>query len=249
MVHHRFQAATDPETSVKNGTELLNQLIKDIVAETSAYSTANTEASKDAKFPHQETSLPRVPGSAPISTAAEIFNLPRFIPLLKERIQTLNPYTRMFILQWVYVLSTIPDLELLSFLPDFLEGLLGYLSDPNSDVRTATINVLSEFLKEIKEIVFLQTQQGKLNIRGRKRNHISPVKDTPDNDTQSDQFALPKEAVELDPLQPFKIQVDDQYVPGQGVVLDVCKIADILTPYMNSIGTFASASCSAYCRR
>jgi hypothetical protein len=77
-----------------------------------------------------------------------------------------------------------------------------------------------------------------LNIRGRKRDHDSPAKDTQENDNQSDQFALKKEAVELDPLQPFKIQVDDLYVPGQGVVLDVCKIANILAPYMNSIGIF-----------
>jgi vacuole morphology and inheritance protein 14 len=96
------------------------------------------------------------------------FNLPRFIPLLAERIKTLNPFTRMFLVQWIITLDSVPDLELIAYLPDFLDGLFQYLSDPNIDVRVASLNVLAEFLKEIHDVVEVQREKGVLNIRGKK---------------------------------------------------------------------------------
>jgi hypothetical protein len=51
--------------------------------------------------------------------------------------------------QWIFLLNTVPDLELITYLPEFLDGLFIYLSDPNVDVRTATLNLLAEFLKEV----------------------------------------------------------------------------------------------------
>lgn len=58
------------------------------------------------------------------------------------------------------ILDSIPDLELVSYLPEFLDGLLKYLSDPNPDVKIATENVLNDFLREIKHIARVQAQQG-----------------------------------------------------------------------------------------
>jgi len=94
---------------------------------------------------------------------ATIFSVPRFIPLLSERIRSLNPYTRQFLVQWISVLDSLPDIELVAYLPDYLDGLFSYLSDNNMDVRVATLNVLSEFLREIRQISEIQSHQKKIN--------------------------------------------------------------------------------------
>ncbi len=52
------------------------------------------------------------------------FSLAHFIPLLSERIYVINPFTRSYLVSWITVLDSVPDLELVSFLPDFLDGLL-----------------------------------------------------------------------------------------------------------------------------
>ncbi|KAJ3187622.1 hypothetical protein HK101_009298, partial [Irineochytrium annulatum] len=210
--------AADNESSVKNGAELLDRLIKDIVSERATHyaagegnpelssmggddskstyrspspanSTRSTTAPSaqmsnagttlsppgmDATHPvhPSDPSFPPAPGSTPLLPHMKptTFNLPRFIPLLAERIHTLNPYTRMFLVQWISVLDSVPDLELIGHVPDFLDGLFHYLSDPNVDVRVATLNVLGEFLKEIRDVVELQRERGggALNVKGRK---------------------------------------------------------------------------------
>lgn len=52
------------------------------------------------------------------------FSLARFIPLLSERVYVISPYTRMHLVSWLMVLDSVPDLELVAWLPDFLDGLL-----------------------------------------------------------------------------------------------------------------------------
>ena len=56
----------------------------------------------------------------------------------------------MFLIQWIALLDSIPDLELISYLPEFLGGLIGYLSDPNTDVRVAAAGVVAEFLRQVR---------------------------------------------------------------------------------------------------
>jgi vacuole morphology and inheritance protein 14 len=74
------------------------------------------------------------------------FSLPKFIPLLAERIHAKNPCTRTFLVSWIAVLDSIPDLELVSYLPDFLEGLINLLSDSDRNLRHAISTVLANFL-------------------------------------------------------------------------------------------------------
>jgi len=52
------------------------------------------------------------------------FSLPRFMPLLAERIQVLNSLTRSFLVQWISLLDSVPDLELVTYLPSIFDGLL-----------------------------------------------------------------------------------------------------------------------------
>eukprot|EP00743_Colponemidia_sp_Colp-15_P004953 GILK01005338.1.p1 GENE.GILK01005338.1~~GILK01005338.1.p1 ORF type:complete len:691 (-),score=126.29 GILK01005338.1:140-2212(-) len=105
----------DVDAEVKNGAQLLDRLIKDIVTE------------------------------------CEEFNVTSFIPLLKERIRVINPYIRQLLVSWISVLDSIPDIDLLKFLPDFLTGLFNMLSDTNRDIRQAADACLAEFLREIKK--------------------------------------------------------------------------------------------------
>lgn len=87
------------------------------------------------------------------------FSLPRFIPLLRERIYVVNPFTRTYLVSWLIVLDSVPELELVSYLPDFLDGLLKFLADPIVDIRTTTQNVLADFLKGIREVAEVQQER------------------------------------------------------------------------------------------
>lgn len=86
------------------------------------------------------------------------FSLPRFMPLLYERITVLNPWTRTFLISWLVVLNSVPDLELVSYLPDFLEGLLMYLGDPTYEVRTQTEILLEVLLREVGSVREVQLE-------------------------------------------------------------------------------------------
>lgn len=50
------------------------------------------------------------------------FSIEEFIPLLRERMNVLNPYVRQFLVGWITVLDSVPDIDMLGFLPDFLDG-------------------------------------------------------------------------------------------------------------------------------
>lgn len=70
------------------------------------------------------------------------------------------------------MLDSVPELELITYLPHLLDGLLcelfylspflsdlpcrKYLSDPTEDVRIAAENQLAEFLREIREVTIVR---------------------------------------------------------------------------------------------
>lgn len=138
--------------SVKNGAELLDRLMKDIVADAAATyvsvyqdddsiqaardkatdgaAPAGDEApSKDKKNDAQSNRPTEIDGSTThtydhVAEDRRAFSLERFIPLLTERVYAISPYTRMHLVSWLMVLNTVPDLELVSYLPEFLDGLL-----------------------------------------------------------------------------------------------------------------------------
>ena len=103
----------DSDIDVKNGAQLLDRLIKDLVTE------------------------------------SEQFDVDRFIPLLKERIRIKNPFIRQLLVGWITVLDSVPDIDMLEFLPDYLGGLFDMLSDPNKDIRQQAYAALAELLREL----------------------------------------------------------------------------------------------------
>ncbi|WMV29369.1 hypothetical protein MTR67_022754 [Solanum verrucosum] len=85
-----------------------------------------------------------------IVTESDQFSIEEFIPLLRERMNVLNPYVRQFLVGWITVLDSVPDIDMLGFLPDFLDGLFNMLSDNSHEIRQQADSALSEFLQEIK---------------------------------------------------------------------------------------------------
>ncbi|KAL6947048.1 hypothetical protein ACO0QE_001906 [Hanseniaspora vineae] len=147
---------SDPVSNVKNAASVLDKLIKDIVGEFGARHETVVKNDDLNDLP-PATKTNSVTGEVlqeryEQDTKTLSFSLPKFIPLLQERIYTNNPNTRMFIVSWIQVIASCPDLELITYLPAFLGGLFAYLSDSHRDVRVVTTNLLDLFLQEIKRV-------------------------------------------------------------------------------------------------
>ncbi len=110
----------DVDVDVKNGANLLDRLIKDIVTE------------------------------------SDSFHVDQFLPLLQNYIRRTNPYIRQLIVGWITLLDSVPDISMLDYLPDFLDGLFNMLSDSNREIRQAADSALSDFLRELSSSSVLE---------------------------------------------------------------------------------------------
>lgn len=210
--------------SVKNGAELLDRLIKDIVSESAASYVSILETSSQATDGNEIDEIEDLPTA---------FSLPRFIPLLKERIHVQNPFARTFLVSWLTLLDTIPDLELVTYLPAFLEGLFRFLSDTNQDVHTATQGVLERFLTEIKRIArvkrgIAESTQSKVSVVSAKSIDSEP---SLTNVASDNAIADSDSATASDghPVNPY-----GDWVPGQDVHVDHPKILEILVGFVDT---------------
>lgn len=111
----------DTDTDVRNGAQLLDRLLKDVVTE------------------------------------AEHFDIVKFIPLLRERIKIQAPFVRQLLVGWISVLDSVPDIDMLEYLPDYLGGLFDMLADQHKDIKQQSYAALADLLREITHTV--QTQQ------------------------------------------------------------------------------------------
>ncbi|KAJ5949379.1 hypothetical protein N7454_000963 [Penicillium verhagenii] len=228
--------ASDAELSVKNGAELLDRLVKDIVAESAAsYVSVLQLPEKDSadSDPFEDTDLPTA------------FSLARFIPLLKERIHVIGPFTRNFLVSWLTLLDTIPDLELVCYLPEFLEGLIKFLGGPNKDVNVATQGLLERFLAEIKRITRLKKGiEDSRKSQSRRRSVASDAAvslsakteqtvDTGLGEGNQDDIAVEDSASES-LLDDELTQAEGDWIPGQDVQIDYPKILDILVVFVDT---------------
>ncbi|XP_027198552.2 protein VAC14 homolog [Dermatophagoides pteronyssinus] len=78
------------------------------------------------------------------------FDIPSFIGLIRERIYVLTPNARKLILSWISFLDSLPDIDLLVFIEDILDGLLEIACDPNLDIRRTAENILEEFFVKLQ---------------------------------------------------------------------------------------------------
>ena len=226
------QLAADSELSVKNGAELLDRLVKDIVSESAATYVSVLQAPEPPVDEAASIRARSIDHSLNLPTA---FSLARFIPLLKERIYVLNPFTRTFLVSWVTLLDTIPDLELVFYLPAFLGGLFKFLSDPNRDVHIATQGALERFLNEIRKISKIKRgiEESKRSGSRIRINRIHSSQSTSlASDRSMDGDEKSEGGNENDDIDEAD-STDEEYMPGQDVHVDYPKILDILVEFLD----------------
>ncbi|KAI2602968.1 vacuole morphology and inheritance protein [Hypoxylon fragiforme] len=233
--NHIFDAlcklGADSELSVKNGAELLDRLIKDIVSESAATYVSVLEA--DPPPPYEAKGSEN--GSSPHPGPPTAFSLPDFIPLLKERIWVMNPFTRTFLVGWITLLDSIPDLELVTYLPEFLGGLLKFLSGNNADVHAATQGCLDKFLNEIKRIA--RVKKGIAESKKSKGDGKRKREDSVDSGSlrlahgEADEA---ESATANDDDDDGEVSSEDDWIPGQDVQINYKAILEILTATLDS---------------
>lgn len=222
---------------MKNGAELLDRLVKDIVSESAATYVSVLQSPEEA-VPSPRLSKESGESASDSSELPTAFSLSKFIPLLQERIYVVNPFTRTFLVSWVTLLDTIPDLELVFYLPAFLGGLFKFLSDPNRDVHVATQGALERFLNEIRKIAKLKRGLAE----SRKGNSDDQVKGSDSSDNGSvhteQSTAIEKsDAIDGDSgagQDDKSGQGDGDWLPGQDVQVDHPKILEILVAFLDS---------------
>ena len=179
------------------------------------------------------------------------FNLERFLPLLEERINVLHPYTRSFLVAWITLLDSIPDLELISHLPRFLGGLFKFLSDSNQDVYTMTQAALDKFLIEIKKIARIKkgiAESKKSHSKDERRRSTSSLQSGPEDDSeatsstpieQQDTVGDRDDGSGDSRSTTFShsgksVNGDGDWIPGQDVQVDHPKILEILVDFLST---------------
>ncbi|XP_017477393.1 PREDICTED: protein VAC14 homolog [Rhagoletis zephyria] len=119
----------DSDQMVKDGSELLDRLLKDIVTESS-----------------------------------QTFNLEAFIPLLKERIYVKNSFARQYVISWISILNAVPEINMVIYLTDILDGLFTMLEDNTLEIQRMCETTLSQFLKSIRTDSSLVRMEDTINI-------------------------------------------------------------------------------------
>ncbi|KEF53720.1 DNA repair and recombination protein RAD54 and RAD54-like protein [Exophiala aquamarina CBS 119918] len=221
--------AADTELSVKNGAELLDRLIKDIVSESAASYVSILNFNEQEEDQDSEKSSVELPMA---------FSLAKFIPLLEERIHIINPFTRTFLVSWLTLLDTIPDLELVHYLPAFLAGLFKFLGDPNRDVYVATQGLLERFLSEIKKIA--KIKRGLAESRRSRTSHPRRASGSQADSGTAHGSSSNDNAIddsESGTAQDDEVNPRDEnngdWIPGQDVLVDHAKILDILLTFVD----------------
>lgn len=236
----------DSESSVKNGAELLDRLLRDIVAESASTYVQEPERKRLKTDEAYSMGVLIDQGSSSSvldrDSSRKAFSLSRFIPLLADRMYVLSPFTRSWLVGWITVLDSVPDLELITYLPDLLDNLLKYLSDPTQDVKVATENLLADFLREIREVTLLQKRYDMEIIKAKKEAESN--EDTQDNEGEKlPDITIPHSQRAMfvpengnGPLEGRDYYNNDEaddkdagaWIPGQGVSIDYAAIVEIL---------------------
>ncbi|KAI7875355.1 ARM repeat-containing protein [Lichtheimia hyalospora FSU 10163] len=128
--------STNKEPSIKNGRDILDRLIKEIAFELAGtYTTSH---------------------GIPQGTPVKAFSVQSFIPVLRRRIYSHHPAERLYVMSWIGLLDSIPEFNLVWYLPEYMDGLIRVLGDANQPVRANARLLLARFFQQIQTMVHQQ---------------------------------------------------------------------------------------------
>ena len=240
-----MKLSADTEISVKNGAELLDRLVKDIISDSAASYVSIVHRPEEAIESDSED-FGKTEAHVDRPTA---FSLPRFIPLLRERIQVNNAFTRQFLVSWITLLDSVPDLELITYLPSFLGGLFKFLNDSNQDVLTSTQHILERLLQEIRNVarvkreIAIRDETKKMNAANARLKSSVPVDSQsgnvddagPKSDGTKEEAAQehPESGVPSETSSVSK-STEEDWIPGQDIHVDHPKILEIVVNFLGN---------------
>ncbi|KAI7852200.1 vacuolar protein 14 C-terminal Fig4p binding-domain-containing protein [Circinella umbellata] len=173
--------ADDKEQSVRNGREILDRIIKEIVYELSATYVSPYHHHENKQQQQQEQGE---------NGSKKAFSLSKFIPILRRHVYTSNPYERIYVMSWIGLLDSVPELNLVWYLPDFLDGIIRYLTDTRHNIRANARLLLAQFFQEIQFISRQNEDEGVAMLQKQRTNNnkdSSNNETTLDHSTQEDQ--------------------------------------------------------------
>lgn len=253
---------TDTESSVKNAADILDRLIKDIVtAKSTNYVSILHQKPEETDIVSNRVGHDgkAIQVNNPQDTL-KAFSLPKFIPTLLERMYTIDPFAKKFLLSWLELFDDIPSLELLTFLPNFLEPLLRFLMhNCPSDVRVETHNLLNTFLKEIRAIYKVKYELKKKHMLAERQKKSSDSKEQALDDSMND-LSIQNSANDTASIKSSSTTVirrpatqngdqelqnetsdditdqhdDSLFVDGQDIFIDCPRIIDILLSFLRN---------------
>jgi len=84
-----------------------------------------------------------------VTQGATKFQVEKFVPLLASRMQYKNPFIRQLVLAWITLLLKKPEVDMVLYLPQYLEGLFNMFGDHIRDIRHNADACLNELLKGV----------------------------------------------------------------------------------------------------
>ncbi|CAI5967289.1 unnamed protein product [Closterium sp. NIES-64] len=121
------KGVSDP--NVQSATHPLDCLVKDIVTVSDQFSIgefipllrAHMSVLNPLFLPRRLDHCCPVPHTLRLPLSCPIPFIEEFIPLLRAHMSVLNPFVQQFLVGWITVLDSVPDIDMLGFLPDLLD--------------------------------------------------------------------------------------------------------------------------------
>lgn len=244
---------TDSELSVKNAADILDRLIKDIVsAKATNYvsilqqtlSDKDDDDDDDGPRNNIQTHIINEGGTAvqvnELQDPQKAFSLPKFIPTLLERMYTMDPFAKKFLISWLELFDDIPSLELITFLSNFLSPLINFLRNNSpSDVRIETQNLLNTFLKEIRAIAKVKYEVKRRQlVREANDENLAKFNQLSVTDDQESIQSVPSDDTKGLEAQPKPMpDEEEEFLEGQDIFIDYHKIISILLSFLKESDT------------
>ncbi|KAJ9444707.1 Protein VAC14-like protein [Diplonema papillatum] len=88
-----------------------------------------------------------------IATESKSFNVDKFVQTIKNHIASTKPRIRQYVLSWLMLLDSVPDIDLVQYLPEFLGGVLDILSDQDKKIAGLADKVANCYLQRLRDMV------------------------------------------------------------------------------------------------